>query len=111
MADEGDVRRIALGLPGVVEIPSDGFDFRVNNKGFVWSYPEYRGGRRVIRTDLAVIFVGDEGERQALMLGEPERFSQARGYGDQPLVLLKLGAVEVDRLKELVTDAWEMRRQ
>ena len=40
MADADDVRRLALALPHVVEIESDGFDFRVANKGFVWSYPE-----------------------------------------------------------------------
>jgi hypothetical protein len=40
VADERDVRRIALSLPHVEEIPSEGFDFRVGNKGFVWSYPE-----------------------------------------------------------------------
>ena len=40
MADADDVRRLALSLPHVEEIDSDGFDFRVGGKGFVWSYPE-----------------------------------------------------------------------
>src|SRR5450756_747860 len=40
MADADDVRRLALALPGVVELDSDGFDFRAAGKGFVWSYPE-----------------------------------------------------------------------
>ncbi|MDQ1654826.1 MAG: hypothetical protein QOI35_4026, partial [Cryptosporangiaceae bacterium] len=70
MADADDVRRLALGLPQVEEIESDGFDFRVGGKGFVWSYPERGAGRRrVIRTDVAVLFVGDEAEKQALLLG------------------------------------------
>ena len=69
MADAADVRRLALALPHVVEIDSDGFDFRVNNQGFVWSYPERRPGRpRVIRTDIAVLFVGDEAEKQARVI-------------------------------------------
>ena len=73
MADADDVRRLALALPHVEEIDSDGFDFRVADKGFVWSYPERRPGKpRVIRTDIAVLFVGDEAEKQALLLGEPE---------------------------------------
>ncbi|MEV5703579.1 hypothetical protein [Actinoallomurus sp. NPDC052274] len=46
MADADDVRRLALALPHVVEIDSDGFDFRVGGKGFVWSYPERRPGER-----------------------------------------------------------------
>jgi hypothetical protein len=110
MADAGDVRRLALALPHVEEVDSDGFDFRVSGKGFVWSYPERRpGGPRVIRTDIAVLFVGDEAEKQALLLGEPELFFSTPGYDGWPLVMLRLEAVDVDRLRELVTDAWRMR--
>ena len=110
MAHADDVRRLALALPDVEEIDSDGFDFRVGGKGFVWSYPERRPGQpRVIRTDIAVLYVGDEAEKQALLLGEPRLFFTAPGYGDWPLVLLRLEQVDVDRLAELVTDAWRMR--
>jgi hypothetical protein len=110
VADADDVRRLALALPGVVEIDSDGFDFRVADKGFVWSYPERRPGqRRVIRTDIAVLFVGDEAEKQALLLGEPDLFFTTTGYDGLPLVMLRLAEVDVERLHELVTDAWRMR--
>jgi hypothetical protein len=110
MADADDVRRIALSLPNVVEIDSEGFDFRVANKGFVWSYPERQPGKaRVIRTDIAVLFVGDEAEKQALLLGEPDLFFTTSGYNGWPLVMLRLDAVDVERLRELVTDAWRMR--
>ena len=111
MADADDVRKIALSLAGVVEIDSDGFDFRVDNKGFVWSYPERVPGKpRVIRTDVAVLFVGDEAEKQALVQGEPELFFTAPGYEPWPLVMLRLEKVRVKRLKELITDAWDMRK-
>jgi hypothetical protein len=110
VANADDVRRIALALPSVEEIPSEGFDFRVGNKGFVWSYPErIPGQRRQIRVDIAVLYVGDESERQALLLGEPDLFFTTRGYQDWPLVLLRLDAVGVERLEELITDAWHMR--
>jgi hypothetical protein len=110
MADADDVRRVALCLPDVEEIDSDGFDFRVGGKGFVWSYPErLPGQRRVIRTDIAVLFVGDEAEKQALLLGEPEVFFTAPGYDGWPLVMLRLAQVDIGRLTELVTDAWRMR--
>ena len=110
MADADDVRRVALDLPDVEEIDSDGFDFRVGGKGFVWSYPErLPGQRRVIRTDIAVLFVGDEAEKQALLLGEPEVFFTAPGYDGWPLVMLRLAQVDSERLTELVTDAWRMR--
>ena len=110
MADADDVRRLALSLPHVVEIDSEGFDFRVGNNGFVWSWPERRPGqRRVIRTDIAVLYVGDEAEKQALVLGEPERFFTTPAYDGAPLVMLRLEQVDTDRLAELVTDAWRMR--
>jgi hypothetical protein len=110
MADAGDVRRIALALPGVVEIDSAGFDFRVADRGFVWSYPERQPGRRrVIRTDIAVLFVGDEAEKQALVRGEPELFFTVPGYDGLPLVMVRLAAVDGLRLRELITDAWQMR--
>ena len=104
------MRRLALALPGVEEIDSDGFDFRVGGRGFVWYYPERRPGQpRVIRSDIAVLYVGDEAEKQALALGEPGLFFTVPEYEDWPLVLLRLAAVEVDRLAELITDAWQMR--
>jgi hypothetical protein len=110
MADAADVRQIAMTLAQVTEMASSGFDFRVANKGFVWSYPERRPGRpRVIRTDVAVLYVGDEAEKQALLLGEPDLFFTAPGYDGWPLVMLHLPRVDVARLRELIVDAWRMR--
>ena len=111
MAGADAVREIALSLDDVVEIESAGFDFRVDGKGFVWSYPERLPGRpRTIRTDIAVLYVGDEAEKQALLKGEPDLFFTAPGYEPWPLVLVRLERVDVPRLEELVTDAWRMRR-
>lgn len=110
MADADDVRRLALALPEVVEIPSDGFDFRVANKGLIWSYPERRPGQtRVLRIDIAVLFVGDEAEKQALLLGEPELFFTTASFDSSPLVMVRLSQVDIERLGELVSDAWRMR--
>jgi hypothetical protein len=110
MADAGAVRRIALSLANVEEIQSDGFDFRVSGRGFIWSYPErVPGQRRTIRTDIAVLYVGDEAEKQALLLGEPDLFFTVPGYGGFPLVMVRLERVGVRRLRELVTDAWRLR--
>jgi len=110
MADADDVRRLALALPHVEEIDSDGFDFRVGGKGFVWSYPERKPGKpRMIRTDIAVLYVGDEAEKQALLLGEPSIFFTTAGYDGWPLVMLRLAKVDQARLAELLVDAWRMR--
>jgi hypothetical protein len=112
LATADDVRSIALSLDDVVEIDSDGFDFRVLGRGFVWSYPERQPGKgRVIRSDVAVLYVGDEAEKQALLKGEPDKFFTAAGYEGWPLVMLRLETVTRKRLTELVTDAWQMRRE
>src|SRR5258707_15461577 len=110
MADADDVRRLALALPEVEEIESDGFDFRVAGKGFVWSYPERRPGQpRLIRTDIAVLFVGDEAEKQALLLGEPGVFFTTPAYDGWPLVMLRLAGGDAGRPGGLGIDAWRMR--
>jgi len=112
VADEDDVRKIAASLEDVVEIDSAGFDFRVSGKGFVWSYPQREAGKpRVIRTDIAVLYVGDEAEKQALVKGEPDKFFSTPGYDGWPLVMVRLDEVDRKRLKELITDAWHMRRE
>jgi hypothetical protein len=110
VVDADDVRRVALSLPHTVEVESEGFDFRVGNRGFIWSYPEHLPGRRrEIRTDIAVLYVGDEAEKQALLLSEPDIFFTTPAYDWSPLVMVRLDAIEVPRLEELVSDAWDMR--
>jgi hypothetical protein len=110
MVDADDVRRVAMSLPHTVEMDSEGFDFRVGNRGFVWSYPEHLPGRRrEIRTDIAVVYVGDEAEKQALLAAEPEVFFTTPAYNWSPLVMVRLDAIGIDRLRELICDAWHMR--
>ena len=83
------------------------------NRGFVWSYPKSNVPevkRRVIRTDIAVLYVGDEAEKQALLLSEPEMCSLlTSAYDWTPLVMVRLETIDIIRLRELVTDAWHMR--
>ena len=109
MVDADDVQRIATSLPHTVEIDSDGFDFGVGNRGFVWSYPEHaRGQRRVIRTDIAVLYVGDEAEKHgsaAERAGGVLYYLRIRGSP----VMVRLEAIDITRLRELVTDAWHTR--
>jgi hypothetical protein len=66
-------------------------------------------GRRVIRTDIAVLYVGDEAEKQALLLGEPGLFFRTPTYDHFPLVMVRLDRVDAERIAELVVDAWRMR--
>jgi len=58
-----------------------------------------------------VLYVGDEAEKQALLLGEPKLFFTTSGYDGWPFVMLRLAEVDVERLNELITDAWRMRAE
>ncbi len=57
-----------------------------------------------------MLFVGDEAEKQALVQGEPELFFTTTSYDRHPLVMVRLDAVTTERLRELLEDAWQMRR-
>ena len=47
--------------------------------------------------------------QQALLLSEPEVFFTTSAYDRSPLVMIRLEAIDIARLRELVTDAWHMR--
>ncbi len=101
MATEDDVRRIALGLPEVIEKPwYNTPGFRVKDKGFlrIRTEAEAEGG--------LVVFTSDLDEKEALLASEPEKFFTTPHYDGYPIVLVRLDAVDVDELTELITDSW-----
>lgn len=101
MASEEDVRRIALSLPQTVEKPSYGTPgFRVKDKLFARLREE---------PGVLVVWCEDEGEKQAMIASEPAVFFTTPHYDGHPMVLVRLDAVEVDELTELLTEAWRLR--
>jgi hypothetical protein len=101
MVTEDDVRRVALSLPATTEKPSYGTPgFRVKDKLFARIREE---------GDVLVVWVGDLGEKEALIASEPDKFFTTPHYDGHPTVLVRFGAVEVDELTELLTDAWHIR--
>ena len=101
MFTEADVRRIALSLPHTTEKPSYGTPgFRVADRLFAR-----------IRDDgeSLVVWVADEGEKQALVQSEPDTFFTTPHYDGHASVLVRFGAVDPDELTELLTDAWRVR--
>ena len=102
MATEDDVRRIALALPETIEKPWFGSPgFRVKDKGFLRIRSEAEGG--------LVVFVGDLGEKEALLESEPDKFFTTPHYDGYPTVLVNLPAIEVDELTELIIDSWRIK--
>ena len=101
MVTEEDVRRVALGLPETTEKPSYGMPgFRVRDRLFARIREE---------GDVLVVFVADEGEKNGLIAAEPEKFFTTAHYDGHAMVLIKLGAIEVDELTELLTESWRLR--
>jgi hypothetical protein len=111
MADQDDVRRIALSLPGARE-GKDHFAFSVENKGkqkgFAWVWLERVEPKkpRVPRADVLAVRVRDHAEKAALLAGDPERFFTEPHYNGFPAVLVRLRAVTRVQLHKLFVDAW-----
>jgi hypothetical protein len=70
------------------------------------------GGKGICRLrtnpDALVLRVIDLGEREALLQGQPEVFFSTPHYDGSPYVLVRLEAVELDELAELLEDAWRV---
>lgn len=100
MATEDDVRRIALDLPETTEAPSyhGSPGFKVKGKSFLRIRSEAEGG--------LVCFVSDLGEKEALLASDEEVFFTTPHYDGYPTVLVRIDAVEVDELAEVITDSW-----
>jgi hypothetical protein len=112
MADQSDVRRIALSLPGTSEA-ADRFAFSVRNgakeKGFAWAWHERVVPKkpRVARPDvLAVRVASQQQEKEMLLAADEEKFFTEPHYNGFPAVLVRLPAIEAGELAELIMDAW-----
>lgn len=111
MATQDDVRRIALALPETEQDPN-GFAFTVPNKGkrkgFVWAWNERLEPKkpRVPNPEVIALRVEGEAEKQMLLASDAEKFFTEAHYNGFPAVLVRLPAIEVEELVELLTDAW-----
>lgn len=89
VANQDDVRRIALALPGAVE-RQDRFAFAVPNrdklKDFAWVWMERLEPRkaRVPRADVLAVRVRSHDEKAMLIAAEPDSFSTEPHYNTFP---------------------------
>jgi hypothetical protein len=111
MADQDDVRRIALALPETGEAV-DRFAFYVRNggreKAFAWVWQERVAPKkaRVPRPDVIAVRVADLNEKDALLSMDEARFFTEPHYNGFPAVLVRLPAVTPAELEELLSEAW-----
>jgi hypothetical protein len=107
-----DVSRIASQLPGTEERPSGGGRaWFVRKKPYAWesmpwpSQPEELRG--IVSTELCVgVVVPDEESKRALLQGWPDVFIPWQTSWGGLKVIVRLGAIELDHLTELITESW-----
>jgi hypothetical protein len=110
MADQRDVRRIAMALPGAVG-SEDRFAFSVLNKGkmkgFVWEWNERVQPKKpkVPNPKVLAVRVQNEDEKQRLLDSDERKFFTEPHYNGYP-VLVRLERVAVKELRELIAEAY-----
>jgi hypothetical protein len=111
MADQDDVRRIALSLPGTSE-SDDHFGFYVPNKGkakqYAWAWNERIDPKkpRVPNPEVLAVRVAGRLDKEALLASDERKFFTEPHYNGFPAVLVRLPEIEPAELEELITDAW-----
>lgn len=106
-----DLQRVAMSLPDT-EVDESGNRFGVKGTGFAWPYLEkvHPKRARAERLDIFVVRVADEDDKQAMLAGELEKYFTTDHYNGYPAVIVRLAAITVDELTELLTDAHEAAR-
>jgi len=100
-----------LALPEVEEATNH-FAFSVPNKGklkgFAWAWNErvVLKRPRVPNPRVLAVRVANQGQKEALLSAEPEKFFTEPHYEGFPAVLVRLEAVSVADLKVLLAEAW-----
>jgi hypothetical protein len=110
VADQDDVRRIALSLPEVRE-GEDHFAFSVGKKGIAWVWLERPAPKkaRVPNPEVLAVRVAGDAAKQELLTADPDKFFTEDHYNGYPAILVRLPAVDAEELRELLTDAWRIQ--
>jgi hypothetical protein len=112
VATWADVRRLALALPGTAEGTSYGAQaWKVRDRAFVWERPLRRAdlehlGDAAPDGPVLAAAVADEGVKRALVADDPAVYLTTPHFDGYAAVLVRLDAVDVAELAELVTEAW-----
>jgi hypothetical protein len=94
MANEADVRRICLALPGVTERPS-------------WNQPAWFAKTLMARIWETGVLTVKTAEREALAGTDPETYFWTPHHERSPqLVLVRLPRIDGDQLAELLEDSF-----
>jgi hypothetical protein len=98
---DDDVRRVALALPDTTERSTYGTPgYRVHDRLFARIHDQ---------PGVLVVWLETVDERAELIDREPDKFFTTDHYVNHASVLVRLSAIEVDELEELLAAAWTVR--
>jgi hypothetical protein len=98
---DADVRRLALALPETTERSSYGTPgFRVKDRLFARLHQD---------PGVLVVWCADLIEKESLIDSDPHVFFTTPHYDGYPHVLVRMDAIDVDRLEALLADGWRVR--
>jgi hypothetical protein len=115
MATWDDVARLALDLPETQEVLSRGLrQWRVKDKLFVWDRPLREKDREALGADAPDgPILGARVEhlvaKDALLADRPDLYFTTPHFDGYPAVLVRLDAIDLEELRELVVEAWLAR--
>ncbi|HZP50624.1 MmcQ/YjbR family DNA-binding protein [Actinocrinis sp.] len=119
MATWEDVRRLALALPETFERTTHGtLDWRVRDKradkSFAWERPLRRAdlealGAAAPRGPILGVRVPDLAAKEALLASDPDVCFTTPHFDGHASVLVRLGPIDVENLRELLIEAWLCR--
>lgn len=102
MITEDDIRQFALALPGAFEQASYGGrpSWRTAPRMFAWLRDD---------PEALVVWVDAVEDKEALIAADPFRFFTTPHYDGQPIVLVRLEAIDAGETAELIVDSWLLR--
>jgi len=117
MATWDDVARLALALPEAAEGRSGhggGRSWTIRDKAFAWERPLRKAdlaelGDAAPAGPVLAARVPDVGARTALIADSPAVYFTTAHFTGYPAVLVRLDAIDVEELAELLDEAWTCR--
>jgi len=102
MISHEDIRRIAMGMPGASERASYGGrpSWRTKTKMFTWIREN---------PEALVVWVESLDEKEALIAVQPKKFFTTPHYDGEPIVLVRLQAVNKNEAADLIIESWRQR--
>ena len=116
MATWNEVSRLATSLAGTEELEVRGSrQWKVKNKLFVWERPLRKSDRDALgdavpEGPIMAARVEHEIAKQALLADDPRIFFTTPHFDGYPIVLVRLDRILRADLREVVTEAWLVRR-